>query len=537
MKSFHHALAALLATLVLVAYAPSVRADDDDPPGRVARINYLHGSVSFQPGGEQDWVSAVPNRPMTTGDRLWADDDSRAELHVGSTAVRLNQKTGISFLQLNDRVVQLQLSEGTIIVRLRHLDDDQTFEVDTPNLAFSLLRQGEYRIETDPDNNVTTVSVFRGQGEVTGGGRAYTVIADQSARFAGTDSLGYDIEDLPEFDDFDNWAVSRDRHEDHSASVRYVSPEITGYEDLDDYGEWHQEGGYGPVWRPREVPEGWAPYRQGHWAWIAPWGWTWVDEEPWGFAPFHYGRWAFVGGGWCWVPGPVVVHPVYAPALVAFVGGGGGFHFALSFGGGGGIGWFPLAPGEVFVPAYRVSPRYVNNVNITNTTVNVTKVTNVYNYYNSNNTTINNTKITNITYANQQTPGAVTAVSKETFVNARPVASNTVAVNAKEYSTAKVNNVAPIAPVRQSVVGAGTPLPAAPPAAVMNRQVVAKTMPAPPRPSFEQQQKVLQANPGRPLTTAQLQKLPAPIQPAAKPMAKAEPPTPAPMRPGANPPI
>ena len=46
--------------------------------------------------------------------------------------------------------------------------------------------------------------------------------------------------------------------------------------------------------------------------------------------------------------------------------------------------WFPLAPGEVYVPYYRGSRRYVERVNVTNTVVNVTRVTNVYNIYNSN---------------------------------------------------------------------------------------------------------------------------------------------------------
>ena len=70
-----------------------------------------------------------------------------------------------------------------------------------------------------------------------------------------------------------------------------------------------------------------------------------------------------------------MVRPVYAPALVAWVGGGPGFHFSVGVG----VAWFPLAPGEVFIPGYRVSRAYVNSVNITNTAVNVTRVTNVYN--------------------------------------------------------------------------------------------------------------------------------------------------------------
>src|SRR5205814_1992738 len=99
---------------------------------------------------------------------------------------------------------------------------------------------------------------------------------------------------------------------------------------------------YGAIWVPRRVPVDWAPYRYGHWAWIEPWGWTWVDDAPWGFAPFHYGRWIFTAGNWGWVPGPRTVRPVYAPALVAWVGGP-RLNASVSIGGGrGGVAWFPL---------------------------------------------------------------------------------------------------------------------------------------------------------------------------------------------------
>jgi len=305
-----------------------------DPPSRVARLNYSNGSISFQPGGEGDWVEAVSNRPLTTGDNLWADKDSRAELHVGSTALRIGPETSVTFLDLDDQTTQIKLSQGSLILRVRHLDDGDNFEVDTPNLAFTVQRIGEYRIDVNADGTETDAVVWHGRGEVTGGGSSYTVVAGQDARFTGTDQLDHEIEQVPASDDLDNWAFSRDEHEDHSESANYISTEMTGYEDLDDYGSWHYAAGYGPVWSPRGIAVDWAPYRVGHWAWVGPWGWTWVEDEPWGFAPFHYGRWAYVSSSWCWVPGPVVVRPVYAPALVAFIGGGGfsAHHFGWGLG-------------------------------------------------------------------------------------------------------------------------------------------------------------------------------------------------------------
>src|SRR4029077_8142588 len=437
---------------------------------RVARLNFSDGSVSFQPGGEGDWVQAVPNRPLTTGDNLWADKDSRAELHVGSTAIRIDSETSVTFLDLDDHTLQLKLSQGSVIVRLRHLDDGDVVEVDTPNLAFSLQQAGEYRVDVNADGTETDTRVWHGRGEVTGGGATYTVVAGQNARFTGTDQLDHQIEQIPRSDDFDNFAFARDQREDHSESANYISPEVTGYEDLDDHGHWHYVADYGPVWTPTAVAVGWAPYRYGHWVWVEPWGWTWVEDEPWGFAPFHYGRWAFVESSWCWVPGPVVVAPVYAPALVAFVGGAG---FSVGIGvGAEPVGWFPLGPREVFVPWYRTSPRYVQNVNVTNTRVTVVQVTNVYNNY-----TVNH--VSNVTYVNQHINNSVTVVNHDTFVNARPVHQNIQRVDARQLANARVTPavVSNVQPSPQSFVGAGHSVQARPPAQAISRQVVATRQP------------------------------------------------------------
>ncbi len=510
-----------------------------DPPGRVARLSYSVGSVSFQPGGEGDWVQAVANRPLTTGDNLWADKDSRAELQTGSTAIRMDSETSVTFLDIDDHTTQLKLSQGSIVVRVRHLDDEDHFEIDTPNLAFQIQRTGEYRLDVSADGNETDATVWNGRGEATGGGNSYDVIAGQRARFTGTDQLDHEIDQVPANDDFDQFAFDRDQREDHAESSNYVSPDMTGASDLDEYGHWRYVADYGPVWAPAGVAPGWAPYRYGHWVWVAPWGWTWVEDEPWGFAPFHYGRWAFVESSWCWVPGPVYARPVYAPALVAFVGGGG---FGFGVGIGAGVAWFPLAPREVFVPWYRTSPGYVNNVNITNTRVNVTQVTNVYNTTIINNKTTN---VTRITYANQHVNNAVTAVSHDTFVNARPVQANLSQVNQKEIENAPVAHNIPVQPSRQSVIGAGRPVNVRPPAAVTNRQVVAVRQPPPPRAALGQghvaEPNVRTEAPTQPQTAARTPGQPAanqaPHQPEPTNTANNRPaPTPSPSAPRTAPP-
>jgi hypothetical protein len=446
-------------TGLMVAGAATMCAQDD-PPSRVARLNFLEGSVSFQAAGHDDWAAATPNYPLTVGDHLWADDRSRAELHIGSTAIRMDAHTAIAFLNLDDRMTQVRLSDGTINISVRYLDENESYEVDTPNGAVTLLRPGRYRIDADPDRQLTTVTVRGGEAEVTAGGQAFPVHARQSAYVTGADQPNTEVAAAGPSDDFDRWWETREDREERRPPPRYVSREMIGYEDLDDYGTWRDYPGYGQCWVPR-VEAGWAPYHNGHWVWVEPWGWTWVDDAPWGFAPFHYGRWAFYGGGWVWLPGAVAVRPVYAPALVAWVGGA---HFGVGIGIGGGVGWFPLGPREAYIPSYRVSNTYVTRVNVTNVT-NVTNITNV----------------TNVTYVNQRVPGAVTAVSRTDFVSARPVARVAVAVSPSAVASAQVST-REIPVSRQEAVAArpmASTAVARPPQSVVSARVVTKTPPPP----------------------------------------------------------
>jgi hypothetical protein len=537
------AFMAVLAVLFMAAafQISAAAQDQDDPPGRVARLGYMQGSVSFQPAGENEWVEAAPNRPLTTGDKLWADRDSRAEIQLGSSTINLGANTGITFLNLDDRTVQIQLSAGSMNVRIWDLDRDNVFEIDTANQAFTIGRSGRYRVDASENGDSTVVTVREGEGESTGNGQSYTVHSGQRFTFTGTDSLNAEVDQIGRSDDFDNWADSRERRYQDSPSARYCDRRVVGFQDLDEYGDWSPTPDYGYAWFPRVAP-GWAPYHTGHWAWIDPWGWTWVDDNPWGYAPFHYGRWAYVRDRWGWIPGPREVRPVYAPALVVFVGGG--------MAAGSTVAWFPLGPREVYVPSYRVSPAYVNRVNISNTNVNQTTVTNVYNttIINNNN---NVTTINNARYVNRNVNGAVTAVPQRSFASAQPVAQSAVRVNPQQLRAMPVTARAAVPPDRASVLGAHANTAgrvAAPPQAVVNRQVIAKTAPPPPPPSFAAREKLLTQHPGMAVPRQELAKLRPANAPESHvrvaPPARPAQPTPAPARagqpangrPGGNPP-
>ncbi|HAT29547.1 MAG TPA: hypothetical protein DCW29_01445 [Janthinobacterium sp.] len=483
-----------------------------DPPSRVARLAYSSGAVSFSPAGDDDWVAASVNRPLIDGDRLWADPGARDELQIGGAAIRMSGDTLLTLLNVDDRLTQLQLSQGRLNFKVRRLNPDEVLEIDTPNLAFSIRQPGEYRIDVDPQGNATTVAVHSGQGEAYGEGNAYLIDRQQSYRFGGTDLRDSQFAELAPADEFDHWTAERDRRIDNSQAGRYVSHDMVGYEDLDQNGTWREVQGYGNVWTPSHVSADWAPYHDGHWSWVEPWGWTWVDDAPWGFAVSHYGRWANMQGSWAWVPGPAAARPVYAPALVVFVGGG---NLRLSQGGGGGgMAWFPLAPREVYRPSYHVSQNYITNINTSNTTLNQTQITNVYN------------NVTNITYVNRQVKGAVVAVPTAAFVHAQPVRKAAVVVPVNVLASAPVAQLAAVAPQHASLGGNGM-AGHRPAAAVLARQVIVKTAPPPPPPPFAQRQTALAANAGRPLEPAAVAGLQAAAPKPAAPQFKVLHPAPA----------
>ena len=488
---------AALAALTLCAW--SAQADDTDPPGRAARLSDAQGSVSLQPAGVQEWTAATVNRPLTTGDRLWSDANSRAELDMGAAVVRLGAMTGFSFLNLDDSSAQIQLTAGTLIVRVREMREGDNYEIDTPNLAVTLQQAGEYRFEVSEAGDATVVKVSEGLAQAAGAGQPLQIGTQQRVTFTGTGQLTADVGTLGAPDELDAWSAARERQLEDSPSREYVADDIAGAQDLDDSGQWQETAQYGYVWTPTVVAIGWAPYRFGHWVWVAPWGWTWVDDARWGYAPFHYGRWVSLNSTWCWVPGPRIVRPVYAPALVGWVRGPAGGSLTVT---GNTVGWFPLGPHEAYVPGYRVSPRYARNVNITNTTIiNNTYITNVYTNPPPNQHYVNNTS------------AGVTAVPQEVISSGERLAGHTQRVPPALLTDAVAGAVAPaIVPSRASVLGAnpvrGT---VRPPPALVNRQVLARTpLPRAPVP-FDRQVSAIEANGGRPLARADLARL----QPAA----------------------
>lgn len=357
-------MAVLLLCLVAgLAQAQSDADDSADPPTRVARLSYIGGELGLLPSGAKNWSDANVNRPLTTGDKLSSAAGARAELEFDGGTLRIDGQSDLGLLDLNDHLAQIELTQGRLSLTVRQLGDGESYEIDTPALALVVDQPGTFRVDVDPRDGGTRVAALDGAATVFGENNAQRSInPGRSYRFTDA-SLGMvTISDINGGDAFDRWAGERDRRYAQSDSRQYVSEDVVGYQDLDQYGAWQDSSEYGAVWYPRNVGSDWAPYRTGHWAYIAPWGWSWIDDAPWGYAPYHYGRWAYTQRGWGWIPGPRGVRAIYAPALVAFVGGGG---WSVGIGGAP-VGWFPLGPGEIYNPWYRVGRRYYTNVNMHN---------------------------------------------------------------------------------------------------------------------------------------------------------------------------
>ncbi len=372
---------ALALIVTSLGFVCSIRAQEedtgDDPSRGVARISVIQGEVNLRRGDSGDMVAAAINAPLIADDHVQTAEGSKAEVQFDyGNMVRLAPDTDLGFADVRYHHYQMQLGAGTITYRVLR-DANSEAEIDTPSVAIRPQGGGEYRISVHEDGT-TEITVRSGRAEISGpsGSQQLGTGTTMLVRGASSDPEFQETAAIPR-DQFDDWNHYRDSQLLRSRSYQYVSTDIYGADDLDDYGTWVSSE-YGAAWRPR-VSTDWAPYRAGRWVWEDYYGWTWVSSDPWGWAPYHYGRWFWNGGaGWCWWPGAVRSRYYWRPALVAFFGfGGGGVGLNVGFGFGN-VGWIPLAPYERWHPwygrgyygrgwgAYGNRTTIVNNINVYN---------------------------------------------------------------------------------------------------------------------------------------------------------------------------
>jgi uncharacterized protein DUF6600 len=463
---------AVLVTLLLQIGATAARAATEEPDaGRTPpRLSFMNGDVSFWRPGAEDWAPAHLNIPLAPGDTLYAGPSANLELQVGPAAfVRAGEETQVGVENQEPGFLQLKVTSGHAALDARELVPGQSIEIDTPTAAFTVDAPGYFRIDVGED--ATTFIARRGGRArvMPTGGEATAVEPDEQVRVEGTEEPRVAAAAAPDLDDWDRWNTDRTDHVLNADSSRYVPRGVYGAEDLDRYGTWRPTPRYGRVWVPSAEPAGWAPYSTGRWIYDPFYGWTWVDDAPWGWAPYHYGRWVYTDGFWGWTPGPVVVAPVYAPALVAFFGFP-GVHVGIGFGTPG-VGWVALGFGEPCVPWWGHAgfvghpwwggwggPRVVNNTVINNTTI----------------VNVNNINV----YQNAHVPHAVVAVRGDHFGRAAVQQARVAQIDAHRLQP--VHGRLPVNPSAQSLVPVTGPA-RRPPGAVANRAVVATRAPRDPQ--------------------------------------------------------
>jgi len=346
------------------------------------RVCLTAGEVSFWRPGAEDWTRAQVNTPLAPGDLLYTGSQGKLEIQIGSRAfVRAGPNTELGLENHEPDFLRFKVTEGNASFDLRTVEPGRTVEVGTPNAAFTIEHQGYYRVNVT-DGSTSFITRRGGRASVAyAGATALPMNPNEEVVIEGTESPRLASYPARGLDEWDNWNYARTDQILGAASARYVSADVYGLEDLDHYGTWRVVPTYGPVWVPREVPSGWAPYSTGAWIMDPYYGWTWVDNAPWGWAPYHYGRWVFVNDFWAWAPGPVLVRPAYAPALVAFLGGP-SLGVSVRVGLGPVVAWVALGWGEPCAPWWGPAhfrhrawwggwggPRFVDKRVVRNTTV------------------------------------------------------------------------------------------------------------------------------------------------------------------------
>jgi hypothetical protein len=368
----HGLFASLLLVCVLGLFFPrtatALEGDALTPPARVGQLSLISGDVRMRVDRVSAWEQAVLNTPITTGSALATQIPGRTEVRLGSTALQLGQGSQVVWTDANDNSLHIEITNGLVALRVRVLAPGERVLLSVKGVTVEVLSAGAYRFRHVADKARLRVWVLEGQARVALGQQDLTLGPGQQVQVDRGIATQWPSSASEDHASFDAFADGRDRRSERSLSLMHVSPEMTGAEALDDHGNWRDEAGYGAVWFPNKLPIDWAPYRFGRWRWLAPWGWTWIDDAPWGFAPFHYGRWLFAGGRWGWVPGQpgvpnVPSRPVYAPAVVGFFGNQAGAVWTSSASSTPMVGWYPLAPSEMYWPAYSTQMAYVRALN------------------------------------------------------------------------------------------------------------------------------------------------------------------------------
>jgi FecR protein len=308
----------LLALWALPAWAATNPATpnpaDTSSNVRVVRLSLAQGDVQVDRNANEGWEQAINNMPLTEGARLYAAQDSKAELEfedgssirlAGPGQISLNQ---LSFSPKGSSLNQIEVDSGLVYVNAR-LNDGAGFQIQDANgESFAITQPSHLRFKVD--EQVASLAVMDGEAEaLNDSGKAKIHAGETYNYILGQPESAVNLAKVqPE--STDAWDQQRDQYDEQyaAAGAQYSgsdNPDAYGVADLGYYGSYQDIPGYGESWQPAGVGPDWNPYDNGAWSYYPDWGWTFVSAYPWGWAPFFYGDWCFVNGrGWWWHSGP-----------------------------------------------------------------------------------------------------------------------------------------------------------------------------------------------------------------------------------------
>jgi hypothetical protein len=279
---------------------------------------------------------ATVNLPLVPGDTLATSAGRRCEAQFDTgTLMRVDEKTALLIetilapsLTSKDKLTNLHLRSGRVIVLYRDYDTREVFQILTANAAVKLSRAAVVDIQTHEDGR-TVIELQRGQGSLMYGASAETtqtrkLKSGERVTVAPDHTLAAVLAAGKAEDAFQAWnrqmnerfAELHDGKSELPKPIERFPRAVIHFAQRygDPYGEWIWSELYGYVWRPyRSQDEGWRPYLLGRWVPIGG-RQFWVPDEPWGWVPYHLGLWHWdKKHGWVWLPGSA-----FAPAWVSW---------------------------------------------------------------------------------------------------------------------------------------------------------------------------------------------------------------------------
>jgi hypothetical protein len=195
---------------------------DSTPPDAPAasplgQVSLMEGAVALRPVAGDTWSIPDTSAVLGSGDRLWVDTVGHMEVEFGSTAIRMASETELDLTQVELKLLQLLVPQGSIDVRLRDPDTAKAFEVDAPNAAIFLEQNGEYRIDVSVNGDTMRLVAWSGHAQVAAAGRTFPVDSGQMVWVRGDSATTYEVLDAGPMDAFDRWARDRNAREDDDA--------------------------------------------------------------------------------------------------------------------------------------------------------------------------------------------------------------------------------------------------------------------------------------------------------------------------------